>query len=102
LVVLSRAREASLTGVRLLSDHQPAKLRIESRPSAGPFIWLQSPTEAPVVVDGTARDWCRMSYQFGHELGHVLSNSWQPDSLPMRPSHSKKLLVEAFTFAVLH
>jgi hypothetical protein len=27
-----------------------------------------------------------MVYQFGHELGHVLSNSWQPDSLPLRPS----------------
>jgi transposase len=98
LVVLSRAREVFLTGVRLLSDHQPAMLRIESRPSTGPFIWLNSPTDAYVVLDGSARDWGRMSYQFGHELGHVLCNSWQPNSLPMRPSQwLEEALVEAFT-----
>ena len=39
-----------------------------------------------------------MAYQFGHELGHVLSNSWQPNSLPIRPSHwLEEALVEAFT-----
>ena len=39
-----------------------------------------------------------MAYQFGHELGHVLSNSWQPEALPLRPSHwLEEALVEAFT-----
>ena len=43
-----------------------------------------------------------MVYQFGHELGHVLCNSWQPESLPMRPSHwLEEALVEAFTFRAL-
>ena len=31
LIVLSRAREVCLTGIRLLSDNQPGTLRIESR-----------------------------------------------------------------------
>jgi transposase len=99
MVVLARAREVFLTGVRLLSDGQPASLRVESRSSEPPHIWLQSSTQAHIVVDGTARDWGRMVYQFGHELGHVLANSWCPDSLPMRPSQwLEEALVEAFTF----
>jgi transposase len=99
LIVLSRTRDACLDGVRLLSDAQPAALRIESRSSGPPYVWLQSPSVAHVIVDGTARDWGRMAYQFGHELGHVLSNSWQPDALPLRPSHwLEEALVEAFTF----
>jgi hypothetical protein len=98
LVVLSRTREVCLTGIKLLSDDQPATLRVESRSSGPPHVWLQSATQAHVVVDGTARDWGRMVYQFGHELGHVLSNSWQPDSLPLRPSiWLEEALVEAFT-----
>jgi transposase len=98
LVVLSRTREVCLTGIRLLSDDQPATLRVESRSSGPPHVWLQSATQAHVVVDGTARDWGRMAYQFGHELGHVLSNSWQPDALPLRPSiWLEEALVEAFT-----
>ena len=93
-----RARCASV-GIRLLSDNQPATLRIESSSSGAPHVWLLSSTVAHVVVDGTARDWGRMSYQFGHELGHVLSNSWQPDAIPLRPSDwFEEALVEAFTF----
>jgi len=96
--VLSRTREVCLSGLRLLSDNQPTTLRVESRSSGPPHIWLESSTRAHVVVDGTARDWCRMAYQFGHELGHVLSNSWQPDSLSLRPSiWLEEALVEAFT-----
>jgi transposase len=39
-----------------------------------------------------------MAYQFGHELGHVLCNSWQPEALPLRPTHwLEEALVEAFT-----
>jgi len=98
LVVLSRTREVCLSGVRLLSDAQPTAFCVESRSSSAPHVWLQSETHARVVVDGTARDWGRMAYQFGHELGHVLSNSWKPSSLPLRPSQwLEEALVEAFT-----
>jgi transposase len=97
-VVLSRTRDACLFDVRLLSHDQPAELRVESRSSGPPHIWLQSSTRAHIVVDGTARDWSRMAYQFGHELGHVLSNSWQPEALPLRPTiWLEEALVEAFT-----
>src|SRR5262245_50798985 len=74
LLVLTRAREVYLRGLRLPPDDQPSALRVESRSSGLPHIWLQSSTRAHVIVDGTARDWCRMTYQFGHELGHVLAN----------------------------
>ena len=98
LIVLSRAREVCLDGIRLLSPDQPAELRVESRSSVSPYIWLESSTRAHIVVDGTARDWPRMAYQFGHELGHVLSNSWQPDALPLWPTQwVEEALVEAFT-----
>ena len=98
LVVLSRTREVCLAGLTLPADDQPATLRVESRSSGPPYVWLQSSTRAHVVVDGTARDWSRMAYQFGHELGHVLANSWQPDALPLRPSMwLEEALVEAFT-----
>jgi len=98
LVVLSRAREVSLTGFRLLSDNPPATLCVESRSTGPPHVWLESSSRAHIVVDGTARDWGRMTYQFGHELGHVLCNSWQPDALPLRPSiWLEEALVEAFT-----
>jgi len=102
LVLLSRTREVCLVGISLLSDNQPTEFLVESRSTSAPHVWLQSPTRAHVVVDGTARDWCRMAYQFGHELGHVLSNSWQPDSLPLRPSQwLEEALVEAFTLRAL-
>ena len=98
LVVLSRTREVCLTGLRLLSDDQPTALRVESRSSGPPHIWLQSSTRAHVVVDGTARDWGRMAYQFGHELGHVLPIAGSRNSLPLRPSiWLEEALVEAFT-----
>ena len=96
-VVLTRTREVCSTGLRLLSDVSRTCCNRIS------FIWAAARLAAKldrahVVVDGTARDWGRMAYQFGHELGHVLSNSWQPESLPMRPSHwLEEALVEAFT-----
>ena len=94
-----RARERCASPVsrcwRMISRPRYAS---ESRLSGPPHVWLQSSTRAHVVVDGTARDWGRMAYQFGHELGHVLANSWQPDLLPLRPSiWLEEALVEAFT-----
>jgi len=44
------------------------------------------------------RDWCKLAYQFGHELGHVLANSWDPNSKPQRPCQwLEEALVEAFS-----
>ena len=85
--VIARMREACLAEVRLLSDRQPSGLRVEDRPSGPPFIWLHDhPSRvAWIIVDVHGTFWCQLAYQFGHELGHVLDNSWDPDSKPRQP-----------------
>jgi hypothetical protein len=100
LAVIFRMREVCLSGVRLLSDRQPAKLRVDDHTSGPPHIWLhdENPDTAWIVVDIGARDWCKLSYQFGHELGHVLCNSWQSRAKPKLPSQwLEEALVEAFS-----
>jgi hypothetical protein len=86
--VLSRMREACLSGIRLLSDRQPVSLRVDDHATGPPHIWLHAdhPDTAWIVVDIGSRDWCKLAYQFGHELGHVLCNSWQIDAKPQRPT----------------
>jgi len=98
--VVSRMREACLSGVRLLSDRQPTRLRIDNQLSGPPHIWLhdRNPNTAWVIVDVGALDWCKLAYQFGHELGHVLCNSWQRQSKPELPTQwLEEALVEAFS-----
>jgi hypothetical protein len=99
-LVISRMREVSLSGVRLLSDRQPDRLRIDEHSSGPPAIWLHKdpPTTAWIIVDIGARDWCKLAYQFGHELGHVLCNSWGPEAKPQPPSQwLEEALAEAFS-----
>src|ERR1700686_3970926 len=98
--VIARVREACLSGVRLLSDRQPAKLRVDEHTSGPPHIWLhdENPDTAWIVVDIGALDWCKLAYQFGHELGHVLCNSWQRQAISKLPSRwLEEALVEAFS-----
>jgi hypothetical protein len=100
LRVVTRMREVSLTRVRLVSDRQPARIRIDEHQSGPPAVWLHSdhPDTAWIIVDVGPRDWCKLSYQFGHELGHVLCNSWQVDSKPRPPSQwIEESMVEAFS-----
>jgi hypothetical protein len=77
-VVISRMRQACLSGLRLFSDQQPDRLRVEDEASGPPHIWLhkENPTTAWIVVDIGTRAWSQLAYQFGHELGHVMCNSW--------------------------
>jgi hypothetical protein len=98
--VISRMREACLSCVSLLSDRQPAKLRVDDHASGPPAVWLhdENPDTAWVIVDIGALDWCKLAYQFGHELGHVLCNSWQREAKPKLPSQwLEEALVEAFS-----
>ena len=98
--VISRMREACLSGVRLLSDHQPDRLRVDDQASGPPHIWLHSdnPTTAWVVVDVGTRAWSQLAYQFGHELGHVLCNSWMWKVETPPPSRwLEEALAEAFS-----
>ncbi|QIG91118.1 MULTISPECIES: hypothetical protein [unclassified Bradyrhizobium] len=100
LQVVERMRCACLDGFRLVSNDQPSRLRVEERTSGPPAVWLHKDGTdlAWVVVDVGERDWSRLAYQFGHELGHVTSNSWRPDAKPAAPSQwLEESLVEAFT-----
>jgi hypothetical protein len=99
-VVISRMREVSLLGVRLLSDQQPEELRVDDHSSGPPAIWLHddAPKTAWIIVDIGARAWSQLAYQFGHELGHVLCNSWGPLAKPRPPSQwLEEALAEAFS-----
>ena len=99
--VLSRMREVSLSGIELFSDRQPQTMRIESRAEGFPAIWLHDDDDvgmAWILVTIGPCDWCQLSYQFGHELGHILCNSWDRLARPSAPCQwLEESLVEAFT-----
>ena len=98
LQVVERMRHACLDGVRLLSDRQPTRLRVDEHTSGTPAIWLHpdGSSMAWIIVDIGERDWSKLAYQFGHELGHVLCNSWQPDAKPAPPCQwVEEAMVEA-------
>jgi hypothetical protein len=100
LHVLQRMRQCCYDGVRLLSRKQPKRLRVEEHPSGPPAIWLHKdePTIAWIIVDIAERDWSRLAYQFGHELGHVTCNSWRADAKPAPPCQwHEEAMVEAFS-----
>ena len=99
-LVLSRIRDACLSGLKLYSDQQPAKLRVDNHSSGYPAIWLHNdPADtAWIIVNIGPADWSKLAYQFGHELGHVLCNSWGPLAKPQLPSQwLEEALVEAFS-----
>jgi hypothetical protein len=99
-LVVERMRHACLDGVRLLSDRQPTRLRVDEHTSGPPAIWLHpdGSSLAWVIVDIGERDWSKLAYQFGHELGHVMANSWQPHAKPLPPCQwIEEALVEAFS-----
>src|SRR5229473_381201 len=100
LRVLSRVRAVSLEGLRLLSDRQPDRLHVDNHPSGWPAVWLHNDhtNTAWIIVDIGPADWCKLSYQFGHELGHVLCNSWDAQSKPRPPCQwLEEAMVEAFS-----
>jgi hypothetical protein len=98
--VVERMRHACLDGVRLLSDRQPTRLRVDEHTSGPPHIWLHpdGSSMAWIVVDISERDWSKLAYQFGHEFGHVMANSWQPHAGPKAPCQwIEEAMVEAFS-----
>ncbi|MER9952492.1 hypothetical protein [Mesorhizobium sp. M0047] len=98
--VLERMRQACLADVRLISDRQPDRLRVDEHGSGRPAIWLHpdGTTLAWIMVGIGDRDWSKLAYQFGHELGHVTANSWQPDAKPAPPCQwLEEAMVEAFS-----
>ena len=98
--VVERMRHACLDGVRLLSDRQPTRIRVDEHTSGPPSVWLHpdGSSMAWVIVDIGQRAWAQLAYQFGHELGHVMANSWQPNARPKPPCQwIEESLVEAFS-----
>lgn len=98
--VVERMRHACLDGVRLLSDRQPTRLRVDEHTSGSPAVWLHpdGTSMAWIIVDIGERDWSKLAYQFGHELGHVAANSWQADAKPAPPCQwLEEAMVEAFS-----
>lgn len=98
--VVQRMRHACLDGVRLVSDRQPTRLRVDEHTSGPPYVWLHpdGSSMAWIVVDISERDWSKLAYQFGHELGHVMANSWQPHAKPAAPCQwIEEASVEAFS-----
>ncbi|WP_245464416.1 hypothetical protein [Mesorhizobium sp. M8A.F.Ca.ET.021.01.1.1] len=98
--VVERMRHACLDGLRLLSDRQPTRLRIDEHTSGQPAVWLHpdGTSMAWIIVDIGERDWSKLAYQFGHELGHVMANSWQADAKPAPPCQwLEEATVEAFS-----
>ena len=97
LAVVSRARRACLSEVRLVSDQQPERIWVDDHSSGPPHIWLHG-DGAPVawiVVDIGPRDWSKLAYQFGHELGTCwpIAGGRRAEPLPW----VEEALVEAFS-----
>lgn len=102
--VIIRMREVALEGITLCSDRQPRRIFVDNHDSGPPSIWLHSrPAKtAWIITDVGERDWCRLAYQFGHELGHVLANSWQSDAAPRPPCQwLEEVLAESFSLRSL-
>jgi hypothetical protein len=98
--VVERMRRACFDEVRLVSDDQPDRLRVEEHTFGPPAVWLHpdGTNMAWVIVDVGERDWSRLAYQFGHELDHVTANSWRPNAKPAAPCQwFEEAMVEAFS-----
>lgn len=103
-MVVMRVREVALAGIPLRSDRQPRRLFVDNHTSGNPQIWLHTrPAKtAWIVTDVGPRDWCRLSYQFGHEFGHVLCNTWTRDAEPQPPCQwLEEVLAESFSLRSL-
>jgi hypothetical protein len=98
--VLVRMRDVCLSGVRMVSDRQPDRILVDDHTSGTPAIWLheENPKTAWIIVHVAGSSWCQLCYQFGHELGHVLCNSWDAQAKPALPCQwIEEALVEAFS-----
>jgi hypothetical protein len=97
-------RDACFSGIELHSDNQPHSIAIRNEAAGNPAIWLHSdkPRTAEIVVVVGQAAWSQLAYQLGHELGHVLCNSWTMDAKPALPSQwIEESLAEAFSIANL-
>lgn len=103
--VLSSARAAALTGLPLDATRVPSRIDVlGSQDEAIPMtIACDNPDgSATIRVNAPDRLWAKLSYNFAHELGHVLAGSWHADAVPAGPSHwLEEAVVEAFAIHTL-
>lgn len=102
--IVQSMRFACLHGIKLRSDMHPKSILVENI-KGSPSNWapIVLATERPdkaawirVTID--SHHWARLAYQFGHELGHVISNTWGIGSLPQTPCQFlEEVCVEAFS-----
>jgi hypothetical protein len=87
-IVIEKMRHSCLDGVHLISDRQPTRLRIDRHSAGPPAIWLHpgGRNTAWLIVNTGEQAWIQLAYQFGHELGHVMANSWQVHAKPRPPT----------------
>jgi hypothetical protein len=100
LQVVERMRAACFDGFHLVSDQQPDRLRVEERTSGSPAVWLHADGTRIgwIIVNIGERDWSKLAYQLGHELGHVTANSWGSAAEPAAPCQwFEEAMVEAFS-----
>jgi hypothetical protein len=98
--VLLRVREVCLSGLKLVSDRQPERLLVDNHSEGPPAIWLHAdpPEAAWIILDVAPAAWSQLAYQFGHELGHVLCNSWDRSAKPQPPTQwLEEAMAEAFS-----
>lgn len=98
--VVTLMRHSCLDDLRLLSDRQPTRLRVDEHTSGSPAIWLHDDgsSTAWIIVDTGQQAWSQLAYQFGHELGHVMANSWQAHAKPSGPCQwLEEAIVESFS-----
>jgi hypothetical protein len=63
----ARGLPVCLGGIKLFSDRQPARLRVDDGAAGPPHIWLRDADEdtAWIVVNAGDRAWIQLAYQFG-------------------------------------
>lgn len=99
--IVSSARASALQGLSLSGTLAPALLKVIGDPKRPcPQVWSRDEADrsATILLSSKDRYWAQLAYQFGHELGHVICNSWTSDGAKIfSPSHwLEEAIVEAF------
>src|ERR1700730_15799324 len=86
--VIERMREVSLSGVRLVSDQQPDKLRVDDHSSGSPAIWLHADPRktAWIIVDIGPADWAKPAFKLAPSSGPLWATPCAARVTPTQPT----------------
>lgn len=103
--LLESVRSAVLTGLSLDATRIPSRIDvIGSQSELIPITFARDNPDgsATIRINAPDRLWAKLSYNFAHELGHVLAGSWRANAVPAGPSHwLEEAVVEAFAIFTL-